>query len=42
MKSINLAIIGFGRIGKIHANNILAAENANLKIIIDPLIEESA
>ena len=41
MKSINLAIIGFGRIGKIHANNILAAENVNLKIIIDPLIEDS-
>ncbi|MBT6982406.1 MAG: inositol 2-dehydrogenase [Candidatus Marinimicrobia bacterium] len=39
MNNINLAIVGFGRIGKIHASNILASENINLKIIIDPILD---
>jgi len=38
MSKINLAIIGFGRIGKIHAANIISSKIANLKIIIDPLL----
>ena len=39
MNNINLAIVGFGRTGKIHASNILASENINLKIIIDPILD---
>ena len=39
MNDINLAIVGFGRIGKIHAANIIASENTNLRIIIDPILD---
>ena len=37
MKKINLAILGLGRIGKIHAENIISLNECNLKIIIDPV-----
>ena len=39
MSNINLAIIGFGRIGRIHAANILAAEDINLQMIVDPILD---
>jgi len=32
-----LAILGLGRIGKIHAENIISLNECNLKIIIDPI-----
>ena len=41
MMPVNLAVIGYGRIGKIHSTNALSSENTNLKIIIDPLIDET-
>ena len=37
MNKINLAILGLGRIGKIHAENIISLNECNLKIIIDPI-----
>ena len=37
MKKINLAILGLGRIGKVHAENIISLNECNLKIIIDPV-----
>lgn len=40
MSSISLAIIGHGRIGKIHAKNILSIPDANLSMIVDPLFED--
>ena len=39
MSNIDLAIIGFGRIGRIHAANIMAAEDISLKMIVDPLLD---
>ena len=39
MNKVNLAIIGLGRIGKIHAGNIISSDQCNLKIIIDPVLE---
>ena len=39
MSNIDLAIIGFGRIGRIHAANILAEEDISLKMIVDPLLD---
>ena len=39
MSNINLAIIGFGRIGRVHAANILAAEDINLQMIVDPILD---
>ena len=39
MSNINLAIIGFGRIGRIHAANILAAEDIKLQMIVDPILD---
>ena len=39
MNKVNLAIIGLGRIGKIHAENIISSDQCNLKIIIDPILE---
>jgi len=39
MSNIDLAIIGFGRIGRIHAANIMAAEDTSLKMIVDPLLD---
>ncbi|SVD46347.1 uncharacterized protein METZ01_LOCUS399201, partial [marine metagenome] len=35
-----MAIIGHGRIGKIHAENILSIPDANLSMIVDPLFED--
>jgi myo-inositol 2-dehydrogenase/D-chiro-inositol 1-dehydrogenase len=37
MNKINLAILGLGRIGEIHAENIISLNECNLKIIIDPI-----
>ncbi|MDA9935543.1 inositol 2-dehydrogenase [Candidatus Marinimicrobia bacterium] len=37
MNKINLAILGLGRIGKVHAENIISLNECNLKIIIDPV-----
>ena len=39
MSNIDLAIIGFGRIGRIHAANIMAAEDISLKMIVDPYLD---
>ena len=39
MNKVNLAIIGLGRIGKIHAENIISSNQCNLEIIIDPVLE---
>ena len=39
MSNVDLAIIGFGRIGRIHAANILTAEEISLKMIVDPLLD---
>ena len=39
MSNVSLAIIGYGRIGRIHANNILANENTTLKMVVDPLLD---
>ena len=39
MSNVDLAIIGFCRIGRIHAANILAAEDISLKMIVDPLLD---
>jgi Glyceraldehyde 3-phosphate dehydrogenase, NAD binding domain. len=39
MTSFDLAIVGFGRIGRIHAENILSVQGANLKIIVDPILD---
>ena len=35
MKKINCAIIGFGNIGKIHADFLLRNKNTNLKYIFE-------
>jgi myo-inositol 2-dehydrogenase/D-chiro-inositol 1-dehydrogenase len=40
VSNINLAVVGLGRIGKIHASNIIASKNTNLKIIVDPVLED--
>ena len=39
MTSVDLAIVGFGRIGRIHADNILSMQQANLKMIVDPILD---
>ncbi len=39
MTSVDLAIVGFGRIGRIHAENILSMQGANLKMIADPILD---
>ena len=39
MTSVDLAIVGFGRIGRIHADNILSMQHANLKMIVDPILD---
>ena len=39
MSSVDLAIVGFGRIGRIHADNILSMQHANLKMIVDPILD---
>ena len=36
MSKCRIGIIGLGRIGKIHAENIISSNQCNLKIIIDP------
>ena len=41
MKAVNLAIVGFGRIGKIHAENIISSNYCNLKLIVDPFLDEN-
>ena len=41
MKAVNLAIVGFGRIGKIHAENIISSKYCNLKLIVDPFLDEN-
>ena len=38
MNSVSLAIVGFGRIGRIHADNILANDNMTLKMVVDPFL----
>ncbi len=41
MKKINIGVIGAGRIGRIHAANLLASPGFNVKYISDPFIDES-
>ena len=40
MKQIKFAILGMGRIGKVHADTILANSNAELAAIHDPINNE--
>jgi myo-inositol 2-dehydrogenase/D-chiro-inositol 1-dehydrogenase len=40
LSQIKLALIGFGRIGKIHAENILHMNGVELTLVIDPLLDE--
>ena len=41
MESINFGIIGAGRIGKLHAENIInSVKGARLKVITDPFLDE--
>ena len=40
MRQIKLALIGYGRIGKIHADNILQMHGVELALVIDPLLDE--
>jgi len=42
MNQIKLAVIGFGRIGKIHAENILHMQGVELALVIDPLLDEDS
>ena len=39
MNRVDLAIVGLGRIGRIHAENILSMQGANLKMIVDPILD---
>jgi len=42
MNQIKLAVIGFGRIGKIHAENILHMQGVELALVIDPILDEDS
>ena len=42
MNQIKLAVIGFGRIGKIHAENILHMQGVELALIIDPILDKNS
>lgn len=39
MKSINVGIIGVGRIGKLHCNNLLQISGVNIAAITDPFMD---
>jgi len=42
MKPLNAAVIGLGRIGKIHSNNIaFHISNVNLKAVADPFLSKA-
>jgi len=42
MKTLNAAVIGLGRIGKIHANNIVHQfSDVNLKAVVDPFLNKA-
>ncbi|MDZ7260921.1 MAG: inositol 2-dehydrogenase [candidate division KSB1 bacterium] len=41
MRPVTLGVIGAGRIGKLHAENILRMPDARLKLIADPYIDEN-
>jgi myo-inositol 2-dehydrogenase/D-chiro-inositol 1-dehydrogenase len=41
MKPVTLGVVGAGRIGKLHAENILRMPDARLKMIADPYIDEN-
>ena len=40
-EKINIGIIGFGRIGRVHYKNIVAMDNVNIKVVCDILADES-
>lgn len=40
MKKVNLGIIGAGRIGKLHSDNLLQTGNVNIRAITDPCLDE--
>jgi myo-inositol 2-dehydrogenase/D-chiro-inositol 1-dehydrogenase len=40
MKKINLGIIGVGRIGKLHCDNLIQNQNVSIKAVTDPLIDK--
>ena len=42
MSQIKLAVIGFGRIGKIHAENILHMQDVELVQVIDPILDKDS
>jgi len=39
MRVITAGILGAGRIGKIHANNLMAMSGVRLKAIADPYVD---
>lgn len=41
MNTVSLGVIGAGRIGKLHAENILKMPEASLKMITDPYMDEA-
>ena len=41
MKPVKLGLIGAGRIGKLHAQNILQMPDAEIKLIADPYIDQN-
>ena len=40
MKKINVGIIGAGRIGKLHCDNLIQNQNVSIKSITDPFIDK--
>ncbi len=41
MKSINVGIIGAGRIGKLHCDNLLKNKNVSIKAVTDPFMDQN-
>ncbi len=39
MKKITMGVLGAGRIGKLHADNLLAMPDVRLKSIADPYLD---
>jgi myo-inositol 2-dehydrogenase/D-chiro-inositol 1-dehydrogenase len=40
MKKINVGIIGVGRIGKLHCDNLIQNQNVSIKAVTDPFIDK--
>ena len=39
LKQLNVAVIGYGHLGRWHADKVVALEQSNLKFIVDPFLE---